>query len=197
MTETEAKIIFFPYTVNSDIDKLLPKDKRTSFQKSFSYLRKKLQIKLSRKTYIDSILKKCKRRFFKAINDCLKRCTKKNNIKKIPHDFISNISIESNKYIFDKTFKELYQNFNLSSMDIDEFINEGNCKKGMEKYLRFIISCKISDLYILYTESKRYKNEINFIKKNLGTKMVLLYKFVSENFVNYYLFTKPHLCKKM
>ena len=26
-------------------------------------------------------------------------------------------------------------------------------------------------------------------------KMLLLYEFVSENFVNYYTFSQPHLCK--
>ena len=27
--------------------------------------------------------------------------------------------------------------------------------------------------------------------------MTLIYKFVAENFVNYYIFTKPHYCKKL
>ena len=197
MEKNESKKTFFPYTINQDIEELLPNDKRTSFQKSFAYLRKKLQIKLTRKTYIDSILKKCKSRFFKAVNDCLKKCTKKTNLKKIPYSFITNISIENNKNIFMKTFNDLYQDFNLSSIDIDEFISEGKCIKGMENYFKYILSSKISDLYILYTQSKRYKKEVNFIKKNLGTKMMILYTFVAENFVNYYLYTKPHFCKKV
>ena len=48
MEEGEQKNNFFPYMVNPDIDILLPKEKRTSFQTSFAYLRKKLQIKLTR-----------------------------------------------------------------------------------------------------------------------------------------------------
>ena len=196
MEEGEQKNNFFPYIVNPDIDILLPKEKRTSFQTSFGYLRKKLQIKLTRKSNIDSILKKCKGKFFKAINDCLKKCTKKNNTIKIPHNFITNISIGNNKNIFTKSFIELYKEFNLPPINIDEFINEGKCIKGKENYVRFILGSKISELYKLYIESKRYKREVHIIKNNSGIKMMLLYKFVSENFINYFLYTKPHFCQK-
>jgi hypothetical protein len=196
MEEGEQKNNFFPYIVNPDIDILLPKEKRTSFQTSFGYLRKKLQIKLTRKSNIDSILKKCKGKFFKAINDCLKKCTKKNNTIKIPHNFITNISIGNNKNIFTKSFIELYKEFNLPPINIDEFINEGKCIKGKENYLRYILVSNISDLYRLYIQSRRYKREIEIIKNYSGVKMMLLYKFVSENFINYYLYNKPHFCKK-
>jgi hypothetical protein len=197
MEKKESNNDFFPFFVNMDIDSLLPKEKRISFQKSFAYLRKKLQIKLTRKTYIDSILKKCKARFFKAIYDCLRKVTKKGSIQKIPQNFIINISIENNKNIFEKSFQELYQEFNLSPINIEQFIDEGKCIKGKENYFRYIYSTKISELYILYTKSKRYNSEVEYIKDNLGLKMMLLYKFVAENFVNYYLFTKPHYCKNL
>ena len=72
----KEKTTLFPFTINEEIEKWLPQEERISFPRSFSYLRKKLQIKQSRKTHIDSILKKCKARFFKAINDCLKQCVK-------------------------------------------------------------------------------------------------------------------------
>jgi len=196
MEEKEQKSNFFPYKINPDIDALIPKEKRTSFQQSFSYLRKKLQIKLSRKSNIDSLLKKCKGKFFKAINDCLKKCMKNKNVFKIPHYFTSNISIEYNKNIFSKSYFELYKEFNLPPINIDEFINEGKCIKGKENYFRYILESNISDLYKLYAQSKRYKREIKIIKNNLGKKMMLLYKFVSENFINYYMYTKPHFCKK-
>ena len=197
MEKKESKNDFFPYYVNMEIDLLLPKEKRTSFQKSFAFLRKKLQIKLTRKTYIDSILKKCKARFFKAIYDCLRKCTKKGSIAKIPQNFIINISIDNNKYILDKSIQELYQEFNLSPLSLNKFIEEGKCVKGKENYFKYLYSTKISELYILYTKSKRYKSEVEYIKDNLGLKMMQLYKFVAENFLNYYLFTKPHYCTKI
>jgi hypothetical protein len=183
----------FPFSINKEIDTWLPLEERVSFPKSFSYLRKKLQIKQSRKTHIDSILKKCKARFFKAISDCIKQCVKI-QIKKFPQSFITNISIEYNKYILKLTVYELYQIFNLSKDVLDES-NENCFFSGKERYFKYIYYSKLSDLYISYIQSKRYKREIESIKYNLGMKMLLLYEFVSENFVNYYTFSQPHLCK--
>ena len=182
----------FPFSINKEIDTWLPLEERVSFPKSFSYLRKKLQIKQSRKTHIDSILKKCKARFFKAISDCIKQCVKI-QIKKFPQSFITNISIEYNKYILKLTVYELYQIFNLSKDVLDES-NENCFFSGKERYFKYIYYSKLSDLYISYIQSKRYKREIESIKYNLGMKMLLLYEFVSENFVNYYTFSQPHLC---
>lgn len=185
----------FPFAINEDIDTWLPQEERISFQKSFAYLRKKLQIKPSRKTYIDSILKKCKARFFKAVNDCLKQCLKI-NIRKFPQTFITNISIEYNKSILGMTVQDIYKKFNLSNKKLEECIEEGLCYKGKEIYLKYICYSKISDLYLMYIQSRRYKREINYIKNNVGIKMYLLYVFISDNYVNYYLFSKPHFCKK-
>ena len=189
--KNDTKNILFPFKINKDIDILLPKEKRISFQKSFSFLRKKLLIKQSRKTYIDCILKKCKARFFKAIIDCLKKCLKI-YIKKFPQSFITNISIENNKPILELTVQDIYKNFNLSYLDISECIKKGLYYKEKEKYIKIFCYSKISDLYLLYIESKRYKREIQYIKDHIGLKMYLLYIFVSENFINYYLFSQPH-----
>ena len=115
----ESNDYLFPFTINKDINLYIPKDNKLSFQQTFAYLRKKLQIKPSRKTYIDSILKKCKVRFFKAINECLKQCLKI-NIKKIPQSFITNISIEKNKLMLELTVQELYKN--ISNINLKECI---------------------------------------------------------------------------
>ena len=120
--------------------------------------------------------------------------TKKKSLKF--HTLLFHISIEKNKNIFTKSLIELYQEFNLPPINIDEFINEGKCTKGKENYFRYLLVTNISELYNLYTQSKRYKREVEIIKNNSGLKMMLLYKFVSENFIKYYLYTKPHFCKK-
>ena len=191
----KEKTTLFPFTINAEIEGWLPQEERISFPRSFSYLRKKLQIKQSRKTHIDSILKKCKARFFKAINDCLKQCVKV-QLKKFPQSFITNISIEYNKYILDLTVYDLYQLFNLSDDNFNDW--EKDCfYEGKERYFKYIYYSKISDLYISYLQSKRYKREIEYIKFNLGIKMLLLYEFVSENFINYYTFSQPHFCKNI
>lgn len=191
----EKKVSPFPFSINPEIDILLPEDKRVSFPKSFAYLRKKLQIKQSRKTHIDSILKKCKARFFRAINDILKQCIKI-QIKKFPQSFITNISIDYNKYILKLTVSELYQLFNLFIDKLD-LSDKNYFYSGKETYFEYIYYSKISDLYISYIRSKRYRREIEGIKINLGLKMYYLYEFVSENFINYYTFSQPHFCKNI
>ena len=193
LTLCKENMTLFPFSINKEIDEWLPQEERVSFPKSFSYLRKKLQIKQSRKTHIDSILKKCKARFFKAISDCLKQCVKI-QIKKFPQSFITNISIEYNKYILKLTVRELYKSFKLSNDMLDK-CNENCFLNGKESYFKYIYYSKISDLYSTYLQSKRYKREIEGIKTNLGIKMLLLYEFVSENFINYYTFSQPHFCK--
>ena len=189
----EENTTLFPFSINREIDSLLPQEERVSFPKSFSYLRKKLQIKQNRKTHIDSILKKCKARFFKAISDCLRQCVKI-ELKKFPQSFITNISIEYNKYILKMTVFELYKIFNLSN-DILDKSDQNYFLSGKESYFKHIYYSKISDLYTSYIQSKRYKREIEGMKYNLGIKMLLLYEFVSENFVNYYIYSQPHFCK--
>ena len=189
----ESKMNLFPFTINKDIESFLPEEKRISFQKSFSFLRKKLLIKQSRKTYIDCILKKCKARFFTAINDCLKKSLKI-HVKKFPQNFITNISIESNRPILELTVLEIYKTYSVCNLDIEECIEKGLCYKEKEEYIKIICYSKISELYLLYLESKRYNKEIQYIKNHIGVKMYLLYIFVSENFINYYLYSKPHFC---
>ena len=70
VSKQESRNDFYPYFVNMDIDSLLPKEKRTSFQKSFAYLRKKLQIKLmtlTRNFMQSTALKKLKKKIKKLM----------------------------------------------------------------------------------------------------------------------------------
>ena len=98
--------------------------------------------------------------------------------------------------VLDLTVSDLYQLFNLSNDSLDKCVK--SCfYEGKENYFKYIYYSKISDLYISYLQSKRYKREIECIKYNLGIKMLLLYEFISENFINYYNFSQPHFCKNI
>ena len=183
------------YTLNKDISAELPKEiKSMTFQGFFTFLRKSLQIKYTRRIHIDSILKKCKGKFFKAVNDCLKKCLKI-NIKKLPQAYITNISIEYNKKFFDFTINDLYIYFSLMPYPMETILQKNYCIKGKETYFKYIFLSKINTLYSFYIQSNRYKKEIESMKKQKGIKMVLLYQFVSENFINYYHYSKPHVKK--
>ena len=183
------------YIVNEKIGpEILKNMESLSFQGQFTFLRKSLKIKYTRSIHIDSILKKCKGKFFKAVNDCLKKCLKI-NIKKLPQSYITNISIEYNKKYLDFTIKDLYTFFKLTPYSMEVILQKDYCLKGKEKFFKYIYLSKISDLYLEYLQSKRYKKECEIMKKQKGIKSIFLHQFVAENFINYYSYSKPHIRK--
>ena len=99
-----------------------------SFQGIFTSLRKTLDIKYTRKLHIDSILKKCKGRFFKAINESVKKCLRI-NVPKFPQNFITNISIEYNQQFIDLTMGELFKYFHLLPYSLDDIMEKNYCIK--------------------------------------------------------------------
>ena len=179
------------YIISKDICCEIPIEyKSMTFQRLFTFLRKSLHVKYTRKIHIDSILKKCKGKFFKAVNDCIRKCLKI-YIKKLPQGYITNISIEYNKKFIDFNIKDLYNYFSLMPYPLETILNK-YCVKGKEAYFKYLFFSKINTLYSFYIQSKRYKKEIESMKKKKDRKIVLLYQFVSENFVNYYYYSKPH-----
>ena len=183
------------YKISEDLIIYFPKEmKPMTFQGFFTFLRKSLQIKYRRRIHIDSILKKCKGKFFKAINDCLRFCVKI-SLKKLPQAYITNISIEYNKNFFDYTINDLYNHFHLLPYPIEIILEKEYCIKGKENLFKYILLSKINTLYLQYIQSKRYKKEIEIMKKIKGSKITFLHQFVAENFINYYSYSKPHIRK--
>ena len=165
-----------------------------SFQGLFTSLRKTLDVKYTRKLHIDSILKKCKGRFFKAINECVKKCLRI-NVPKFPQNFITNISIEYNQKFLDFTMGDLYSYFHLLPYSLDDIMEKNYCYKEKEIYLKYIFLSKMGSLYFQYIQSKQYKRMIDLIKTKKGIKIAKLYQFVSDNFINYYVFSRAHIKK--
>ena len=185
-TESEMK-----YKLNFDF--IIPKENCSSFQNIFSYIKKKYQIKFSRKSHIDSLLKKCKGKFFKTIHEVMNKCL---NIvvKRLPQYFITNITIEYNQNYLDKNVIEIYQEFNhlpnLKSLEEKNIIN-------ISKKQLFIEFCSYSlyNLYEIFCDSRRFIKEIKKVKIKDGKRIGLLYEFVSLNFSAYYKYSKPHFIK--
>jgi len=183
------------YIVNDKLGLEIPKNMESrSFQGLFTFRRKSLQIKYTRIIHIDSVLKKFKGKFFKSVNDCLKKCLKI-KLRKLPQSFITNISIEYNKKFLDFTIKELYTYFKLAPYSMEAILQKDYCLEGKVNFFKYIYLSKISDLYLEYFQSKRYKKECETIKKQKGINSIFLHQFVEENFINYYLYSKPHIRK--
>jgi hypothetical protein len=168
--------------------------KSLSFQGLFAYFRKSLEVNYTRKLHIDSILKKCKGKFFKAVSECVRKCIKI-NMPKFPQSFITNIAIEYNQQFLNYTVEDLYQYFHLLPYSIDDILEKNYCVQEKRVYLKYIFLSKISTLYLQYVQSKKYKRMLELIKNKKGIKIAKLYQFVSDNFINYYLFSKAHMKK--
>ena len=84
-----------------NIDFPIPDKENKSFQSIFTFIRKKLQIKASRKNHIDSLLKKSKGKFFRAIYEGIKLCLNL-RVYRLPQEFITNITIEYNQKYLNK-----------------------------------------------------------------------------------------------
>ena len=193
--ETINSLIANKFKISEDLGfELNDEMKSLSFQGLFAYLRKSLDVNYTRKLHIDSILKKCKGKFFKAVSECVRKCLKI-NVPKFPQTFITNIAIEYNQQFLNYTIEDLYQYFHLLPYSIDDILEKNYCVKEKSVYLKYIFLSKISNLYLQYVQSKKYKRMIELIKDKKGIKIAKLYQFVSDNFVNYYLFSKAHMKK--
>ena len=172
---------------------IIPKEYCSKFQSIFSYIKKKYQIKYSRKSQIDSLLKKCKGKFFKTIHEVMNKSL---NIvvKRLPQFFITNITIEYNRKYLDKNIIQIYQEFN-NFPDYKTLIEKNIIKSNKEQLFKEFCSYSLFNLYDIYCESKRFHKEINDIKIQDGKRIGLLYEFVSLNFSAYYKYSKPHISK--
>ena len=176
-----------------DFDFSIPKDLRNNFQGIFSYIKKKFQIKFSRKSHIDSLLKKCKGKFFKTIHEIM-NMSLNIMVKRLPQKFITNITIEYNQKYLKKNIIQVYQEFNLLP-DYNTLKEKDLIKTNKKQPFEQFCSHSLINLYNIYIQSQRYFQDINEVKKHDGRRIGLLYQFVSKNFCNYFENNKPHMLK--
>ena len=172
---------------------IIPKEYCSKFQSIFSYIKKKYQIKFSRKSQIDSLLKKWKGKFFKTIHEVMNKSLNM-VVKRLPQAFITNITIEYNQKYLDKNIIQIYQEFNILP-DYETLLEQNIIKSNKEKLFKEFCSYSLFNLYELYCGSKSFQNEIKEIKSQDGKRIGLLYEFVSLNFSAYYKYSKPHISK--
>ena len=164
-----------------------------NFNEIFYSIRKKLHIKITRKCQVDSLLKKAKCKFFQVIHEIIKYCLSI-RIKRLPQPFITNITIEYNRYYLEKTVFQIYKEFNLIAnlQKIDEEIIKIKKKELFKEFSNY----KLNDLYNAYIESQCYKKDLNEIIAKNGKNIGILYEFVSKNLLYYYRYNKSKVQRK-
>ena len=182
---------FNNYFIN--VDFLSQKDLSiNNFNEIFLTIRKKLHVKHSRKSEVDSLLKKAKCKFFQVVHKIMKNCLSI-TINRLPQVFITNITIEYNLSYLEKTIIQIYNDFdliqNLPLID-DEVIKIKN-----KELFKIFTEYKYYELYEEYIESQCYKKDINQVINKNGKNIGILYEFVSKNFIFYYFNSKNRIIK--
>lgn len=147
-------------------------------------IRKKLHIKHSRKTEVDSLLKKAKCKFFQTVHKIMKYCLSI-TVNRLPQVFITNITIEYNRNYLEKTIIQIYNDFDL--IQNQNIINDDVIKIKNKELFKIFIQYKFYELYEEYITSQCYKKDKNKVINKNGKNIGILYEFVSKNFILYYM----------
>ena len=137
------------------------------FYSRIKYIRKKYNIKKSRKNHIDSLVKKAKSKFLKAIYECLKYCLHSCSLYRLPQKFIINTRIEYNKRVLNKTVEEIYSEFKLLPT-YETLVDENKVYQNKQDLLYCLMKSKLKDIYKYYISSDLYKLDKKRIESKSG-----------------------------
>ena len=179
MEKTDNNPKFF---INPDYINNLPPN--ANFSEIFSAIKRKLHIKKTRKAQVDSLLKKTKCKFLQTVQDIIKNVTNENT-KKLPQDFVTNITFEYNRKYLDVNIIKIFNEFGI----LDENFQVTQNKELFEEFAGHTFS----SLYNEYIQSNKYKKDLKYIIEKNGKNIGILYEFVSKNFINYYVYSKRNL----
>lgn len=184
---------------NFDLDKLLYEliykqnsNSISNFHYNFLLFKKALNFRtILRKTKIDSLLKKCKSKFLRAVQESIKSLLSDWNrsiqIYKLPQSFVTNVNIDCNKKYLNLTILQIYY-------DLKVIVNQNDIYTGLEeekvRLLSKIMNKTYKSLFYDYLNSKRYQQDCKSICEKEGEKFELLFRYVSKIFINYYLISK-------
>ena len=163
-----------------------------SFNDIFLTLRKKLHIKHTRKSEVDSLLKKAKCKFFQTVHNIMKYCLSI-TVNRLPQVFITNITIEYNLNYLEKTIFQIYKEFDL--IQNIELVDDEIIKIKNKELFKIFTKYKFYELYEIYIESKCYQKDMNKVINKNGKNIGILYEFVSKNFIFYYMNSRNKILK--
>ena len=158
------------------------------FYFKFKCLRCQYKLGNSRKNHIDSIIKKIKTKFYKALHEGLKSCINL-NFPRLPQSFITNTNIAFNKKYLNLSIGEIYSEFKVLPK-LNELLSSKSVKKNKSGLLEVIMKSTLMDTFDCYLKSNMYKFDRNNIEKKEGIKFGKLYDFVANNIFKYYSFSK-------
>lgn len=128
------------------------------------------------------MLKKIKSKTFKVIHTCIRKCYNENIIlKRIPQSFITDIKIETNKQISEKSIQEIYKDF-----DIEFSLDEKEVKSGKMEQLREFLSSKFNEIYEFYVLSKQFIRDKNDLIKKHNSCFGILFEHISSYYLKYF-----------
>ena len=184
----------YNYIIN--VDFLTQKElSLNNFHEIFLTIKRKLHIKHSRKSEVDSLLKKTKCKFFQTVHNIMKYCLNI-TVNRLPQIFITNINIEYNRNYLEKTIIQIYNEFDLiQNVNIIEEIDDNIIKIKNKELFKHFSKFKLYELYEEYIESQCYKKDIDKVKNKNGKNIGILYEFVSKNFIYYYMNNKNKIVK--
>lgn len=151
--------------------------------------------RLQRKTKIDSVLKKCKSKFVKTVQEATSVLIKeKFTLPKLPQSFTVNINIRANKQYLNVSLRQIYEKFN-SDFDYNLIIKS----LVMEKRASFakLLSSTYAELFNQFIKSERFKEDCESIKEKEGEKFQLLYLYVSKVYISYYSMSKGNITREL
>ena len=178
----------FPKNIIEQPQKKSSRREIIEFYSKIKYIRKKYNIKKSRKNHIDSLVKKAKSKFLKGIYEGLKFCLN-SYINRLPQKFIINTKIEYNKKYLNLTVEEIYSEFKLLPT-LDVIIENDMVQKDKKDLLYLLMKTKLKDIYKLYIISDLYLYEKRKIEKKSGIGVAQLYDFVATHICEYFLLNK-------
>lgn len=168
--------------------------KRRDFYDQFMSLKKSLGISTNvRKGQIDSFLKKTKSKLFKSIHQSIKKCVYL-KLKKIPQSLITNIKIDFNKNLMEKTIMSLYVQ-NKVFLSYDFLKHNGFIVDGKDEILKKLLDLTVKEAYENYLESKLFIKDCGSIAAKEGKSFAVLFEFVSKIFTQYYQINKGNRAK--
>lgn len=178
------------------VKKFQGRKRRRILQKNLDEYKTTLKITNDqRKTHLDSLMKKVKSRFHKAIFTSLRKCLNI-QLKRLPQKYITNIKIEENKAELNKTVFQIFNENNILS-SMSDLSENGRIRQGKQESVLYLMGITLREAFIQFLSSKIYKDILSKIRKKEGETQGNLFDFMAKNFLFYFSNGKGYKPKKV